>query len=343
MKNRLLKNIILIIISLLITLFFLETIFKIWEIDKNINGSVVWPEINRISGEGLNNSYIKKDNGLSYKLEDDSLNEDLYILFDKSHFTKTKPPGVYRIAIVGDSYTWIPKNIDWIKFYAPQLTEMLSKEKTLFEVLPFAQPGLNTEQEFTIIKELALSYNPNLVILQSTNNDNELPRASLRLGPSTEYVISKSEVIVINNRAIPAFSFLSHKINLFILQNSSFLRYIAYNWNVILYKYQAQPWQKNLDTIKEIKKITEEKNIDFLVIFTPSALNNPCAEETIKSLGEQFKSLSEEIKTPILNLCDNVLDFSAYKAKEGDGHYNTEGYKIVAEALKNEILKIIKK
>jgi hypothetical protein len=304
---------------------------------------VVWPEVNRISGKGLNDSYIKKDNGLSYKIEDDSLNEDLYVLFDKSQSAKTKPPGVYRIAIVGDSYTWIPKNIDWIKFYAPQLTEMLSKEKTPFEVLPFAQPGLNTEQEFIIIKELALSYNPDLLILQSSNNDNELPRASLRLGSSTEYVFSKSEVIVISNRAIPAFSFLSHKINLFVLKNSSFFRYIAYNWNVILYKYQAQSWQKNLDTIKKIKKITEEKNTDFLVIFTPSALNNPCADEAIKNLGKQFKNLSEETKTPILNLCDNIPDFSAYRAKENDGHYNTEGYKIVAEALKNEILKIIKK
>ena len=95
--------------------------------------------------------------------------------FRGPEWSKEKPPGIFRIALIGDSHAFgygVP--------YESSVGEVLAtilKERygTSVEVLNFGVNGYNSEQQQTVLKHLALGYDPDMVILMPTSNDHEPP------------------------------------------------------------------------------------------------------------------------------------------------------------------------
>tara|TARA_B100001964_G_scaffold102168_1_gene114271 strand:- start:41 stop:1162 length:1122 start_codon:yes stop_codon:yes gene_type:complete len=82
-----------------------------------------------------------------------------------------KPAGVFRIALIGDSHAF-GYGVHETEAVAQQLQKRLA-ERCQCEVLNFAVPGYNSHQELAVLEQYALSYQPDLVILQVTSNDDE--------------------------------------------------------------------------------------------------------------------------------------------------------------------------
>lgn len=110
-----------------------------------------------------------------------------------------KPPGVFRIAMVGDSLTYGPGLEESQRFgnrVEAALTERAGPGR--FEVLNFGRPGAATEDEVEILEQAALGTDPDFVLLQWYRNDVEgrhltgRPR-SLRLIPS-DYLTARLHV-----------------------------------------------------------------------------------------------------------------------------------------------------
>lgn len=85
-----------------------------------------------------------------------------------------KGQGVYRVAVIGDSFTFGP----WMQvddLYSARLERILNFNAggRPVEVLNFGVSGFSTSQEVSTLK-FALKYNPDLVVLQITLNDPEL-------------------------------------------------------------------------------------------------------------------------------------------------------------------------
>jgi hypothetical protein len=86
---------------------------------------------------------------------------------------RTKPPGTYRIAMFGDSVTEA-REVQVEETFWKRLETLLAKEPAIggkqVEVLNFAVNGYGTAQAFLALREHALSYEPDLVLLAFVTN-----------------------------------------------------------------------------------------------------------------------------------------------------------------------------
>ncbi len=83
-----------------------------------------------------------------------------------------KPAGVYRVVVLGDSFTFGGK-VPLERTFSPSLERALAAldRSRRYEVVNLAVPGYNTEQEMLSLKEAGLGYHPDLVIVNFVLND----------------------------------------------------------------------------------------------------------------------------------------------------------------------------
>jgi hypothetical protein len=91
---------------------------------------------------------------------------------DREH-PLAKPPGVYRIAVLGDSVAAGLKVERTADVFPAVLERLLRSQGVNAEVLSFAVSGYNTQQEVETLKDRGLAYAPDLVLLAYTLNDRE--------------------------------------------------------------------------------------------------------------------------------------------------------------------------
>ena len=89
--------------------------------------------------------------------------------FRGPEFTIEKPPGIYRIAAIGDSFTY-GNGIGQHERYTDVLQARLPKH---FEVLNFGYAGANTPQHLQRVKQLIPEIRPDFILLQWYVNDVE--------------------------------------------------------------------------------------------------------------------------------------------------------------------------
>lgn len=91
---------------------------------------------------------------------------------DREHAV-AKPPGTYRIAVLGDSIAaglHVERNED---IFPPILERLLNQRGLHAEVINLAVSGYNTQQEVETLEERGLLYHPDLVLLAYTMSSRE--------------------------------------------------------------------------------------------------------------------------------------------------------------------------
>jgi lysophospholipase L1-like esterase len=91
---------------------------------------------------------------------------------DREH-TVAKPPGVYRIVVLGDSVAaglHVERNQD---IFPPILEQLLDARGLRAEVINLGVSGYNTQQEVEMLREKGLQYHPDLVLLAYTMSSRE--------------------------------------------------------------------------------------------------------------------------------------------------------------------------
>jgi lysophospholipase L1-like esterase len=85
-------------------------------------------------------------------------------------YTRQKPPGVFRIAALGDSFTyglWVNNQDTW----PAQLETLLNREQFRCEVFNTGIVGFTLADEYQLLKEKAIHYDPDLVLVAFYSND----------------------------------------------------------------------------------------------------------------------------------------------------------------------------
>jgi len=304
--------------------------------------------------------YINKDNQLYYNFNDNSLVEKIYGLYSPTKITKTKNEGVFRIAIVGDSFTvgycckdnLKNKNCEYPYQFQQLLNDKIKNDPAStkinsFEVFSFSYQGINSFQEAFLAKDLAMSYQPDLLILQYTDNDIQ----PMRNPYGTLPVAEKRDLIFTGNRIVPLLPYLSRDLNRLFLGHSSFLRFISYKLYVASSRLQDDE-NLSIKSVLEINNFAQNKNVPFWVInFTPASSNeNYCGYVSNgwgKGLHDRLKKELTLAGASFYNMCDYVKDINSIKAECESGphvqHYGKEGHRLAAEILKDAVFNLLDK
>lgn len=96
--------------------------------------------------------------------------------FRGPEFQRAKPPGIYRIAVVGDSFTF-GNGVKQDQRYTDLLQARLP---ATLEVLNFGEPGANTPQHRSRVARLLQEIDPDFILLQWYVNDVEGDNSSGR-------------------------------------------------------------------------------------------------------------------------------------------------------------------
>jgi hypothetical protein len=92
--------------------------------------------------------------------------------FREREFALEKPAGVYRIAVVGDSFA-VAMGLPVEQRFTNRVERALNREGGRFEVLQFANPGAETHHQLKTLRDFVLPARPDFVLLQWYVNDFE--------------------------------------------------------------------------------------------------------------------------------------------------------------------------
>ena len=94
--------------------------------------------------------------------------------FRDRDYTKVKPPGVFRILVLGNSATF-GVSVSSPQTYVKQVEELLNKGDSdkKFEAMNYGVPSWNILYQENYLRKMALQYNPDMVIIGFTLNGAE--------------------------------------------------------------------------------------------------------------------------------------------------------------------------
>jgi hypothetical protein len=97
-----------------------------------------------------------------------------YGMRDNRKYRIAKPPGTFRIAVIGDSFTealQVPQAQDYCSIVERTLPRCEALDGKKVEVLNFGVYGFGTPQELIMLRRRVLRWSPDLVVLQFYLND----------------------------------------------------------------------------------------------------------------------------------------------------------------------------
>jgi hypothetical protein len=109
--------------------------------------------------------------------------------FRDVEFSPPKPDGVYRIAVIGDSFAY-GQGLPVSKRFSNIIEQTLNTSGSRYEVLNFSLPGNSASSEVHIMQKIVLPLDPDFILVQWLPND--LITASIVRGPGKPNLISNT-------------------------------------------------------------------------------------------------------------------------------------------------------
>ncbi|HZT61267.1 MAG TPA: hypothetical protein VFA21_21855 [Pyrinomonadaceae bacterium] len=139
-------------------------------------------------------------------------------LRDREH-AKQKPPGTFRVAVVGDSYAeafQVEQDKTFWAVMERRLQDCPALAGRKVEVINFGVSGYGTAQELLTLREKVWAYSPDLVLLAvTTNNDVSDNSRALKLTDEIPYFTLEGDRLVLDNsfRDAPSFRLRDSALN----------------------------------------------------------------------------------------------------------------------------------
>jgi lysophospholipase L1-like esterase len=236
-----------------------------------------------------------------------------------------KAEGEYRILALGDSVTfgW---GVAQDQIFTVKLEQLLqARLQRPVRVINSGVGGYNTVQEVTYFKQEGVTFQPDLVMLTYVQNDIEEYK-----GPFDPWTAGS-----LRGKSLPGMVKT-------MLGKLWFYRLVHHTYTLALseqLKGQSsnplqggEGWSHSMSALGELVAMCEEEKIPLIVFFRRSkpGENNPLFEDVVrhvhgvpvKDMGQWFEGLDE---------------FSLVNSKV-DGHSNSEGHRVMAEHMADEIL-----
>ena len=246
-----------------------------------------------------------------------------------------------RIIFIGDSltYGWL-LHLD--ETYHKRLEKLLNTRDYDVDVMGMGVAGYNTIQEYYLIKEKTLQFNPDMIILQICPNDFE------RTVSIKKYREGKKLVLVpYHDFSIP---YVIRKVGItkFLMKYSHLYKFINLKlfWLKRKYDQNYSPEEnfllgeeKSFRYLKKIKNLLDRKDVQFSAVIFPIRKANEVYPYA--SLHEKMHNRLEEWRVPYLDLYEELN----IKNKEGIWierlHLNAKGNEIAAHKIFDFIVPLL--
>lgn len=327
--KQVLGKILLLSVNVVVAVILFEIIFRL-PIIKNITGGNS-PEIIKI-----NNSVVKLNNfgfrDVDWKAEKDS--------------------GTFRIAAVGDSFTF-GQGVKFEEIFAKRLEAALNTAETKkalldgcklsircirsvpekFEILNFGQSGYSTADELKLVKEKVLGFNPDLLLIGFVLNDPDPgddqigaypPEYGLVLPFGLEHQLEMNSYF---------YSFVKDRWNRVL--EKYYFKQSYYEWQRLLYNQKWEPWQKEREALGGFAELSNSEKIPIVMVILPSMFdfkNYPYAGE-----HQLIEKTARELGFEVTDLLPYFKDEDAEKLRVtvSDSHPNGRANKIFTEGIFN--------
>jgi len=247
-----------------------------------------------------------------------------------------------RVIFVGDSltYGW---SINLHETYHKQLEELLHSKNYNVDVMGMGIVGYNTVQEYYLIKEKVLKFNPDIIVLQICSNDfrrtlgikKEKKGENYRLIPYRDvaipYVLAKSSITHFLMRRSHLYKFINLKLELLIKK---------WNKNYTAKEYFLLGEEKSFRYLKKIKIFLDEEGIKFCAVIFP----NKKTRETYRhaSLHKRIGTLLTNLQVPYIDLYRAFNITGPADIWADKSHPNGKGNRIAAEKLLDFLLPMLR-
>lgn len=254
-KKNVLQNLMLIIGSILFSFWILEIGLNF--IPSNLETEIPkWiPYKQKMLHKHINQSHRDKAK-LNY-----------YGFNDKEH-SPGKPPGVYRIAVLGDSFIWgvgVEDRVIWTH----KLENILNQKGIRSEILNWGKPGWSTLDEYRFLKSDGIRYDFDLLLVGFVVNDPVMDESNIKRFIYDGGIIDKFFVQPLSRYLFPnAISVFVDLLNGFF---DSFFGYGYANWLNKIYTDENLKQYQSL--LKEMSEYCNAHHIRMLFVMTPENHN----------------------------------------------------------------------
>lgn len=282
-------------------------------------------------------------------------------------FDYDPPGGTKRILLVGDSFFW-GYGVDDEDVISEALQRRLGDK---IEVINGAVTGYGTDQSLIWLLEEGFKYRPDLIILSvfPTNDLKEIS-SSVSYGYPKPYFSFGDGKLILNNVPVPDTMETRRKAfekpGTAFGRLKQFLRYNVHSYQFIigrlnsisavrrlfLYLGLAEDYTPALHDIPmltlkkehvlalldallvEFKKVADEAEADFLLVFIPAGKDAPDARNA--EMAFHLSGLAGENEMKFLDLLPVVLEHEKSESiylSEKDGHWSADGHRLAADAI----------
>ncbi|MDP3698745.1 MAG: SGNH/GDSL hydrolase family protein [Nanoarchaeota archaeon] len=283
--NKLLSNILLLLVTTMVCLVFLEIGVRIsgvsalygypdglYENDDLLDYKIV---------PGISGELIKPEFKTKFKINSDGMNDREY---------SEKNIDDFRILALGDSFVWGAYGTELDETFLKQLEVRLNENSNgkNFQVMKAGVPGYGTDQELLYLKSRGIKLKPDMVLLHFYPNDfdDNMVSGEREVNPEGQLVVKRKS----KQKPLKLFrNFLFNNLDSYRLTERTAVNIMGpklgklvggdtiYNRDGISNIYEVNytedtnlKLERTFTLIKEMHQFTEENNIPFAIVFIPA-------------------------------------------------------------------------
>ena len=248
-----------------------------------------------------------------------------------------KPPGVFRIVVIGDSFVFGAGGVDPSNRFA----DILAKSGTNLEVINMGVPGYGADQEYLNLKNEGMKYHPDLVLLCAFYNDFSESFSTINpsIGRPKGYLSLDGNQFVFHPPSFSLFYRLSQYSYVLGLADLALSKISG-----TYFEAQRQPngvlaYPERVATFRQIyssaAELCRKRGINFVVVYLP--FQGQYAPMVIQNIMADLAA-SDGLKT--LDLMDTM--HQAHRRRPAyfahDIHFNEHGNQVVAHNLREYLV-----
>ncbi len=272
-------------------------------------------------------------------------------------YSINKPPGVFRVVLIGDSYVESVQTPLDSTFHKLTETALNQTDTGLnakhYELIALGNSGFGQREEFDVLRTQGIKYDPDLVIIALCGNDfcdddPELKRELIVAGGSVTPIVRQ-----LAHHGFFALAFMKKRME-DIIRNRIKMSPELLQWSKNDIPSVETAWTRTLDYLRKSRDLCQAKGVAFLAIYVGSEIEVRYAIDpqgtlaALKAMGGPHATMNWDILKSVKRIktyCDRFhINFASLVGPlaEAQGrtgkvvfadHYSFFGHEVVAAAL----------